>query len=203
MALPSILGSGFLTQSTTPQSSEGLACARLTNLTTSCHTSRLLLKCTKALSFPEPSCVPSDPKHHELFLPQGSSQEIVHMSLWCCHHLLYFLKFFTEILLIYNVMLVSRVQQSDSVTDRYVNRDIGRTFSFIIGYYKILSIFPGATYLIYFLIHLCNCIHRPALQRFASFVFKSWRLLTDAKFDLGYFNFPKTHNWSWYWSSES
>ena len=55
-----------------------------------------------------------------------------------------------EILLVYNVMLVSRVQQSDSVIDRWVNRDIDRMFSSIIGYYKILSVFPGATYLIYF-----------------------------------------------------
>ena len=61
-----------------------------------------------------------------------------------------FFKILMEILLVYNVMLVSRVQQSDSVIDRWVNRDIDRMFSSIIGYYKILSVFPGATYLIYF-----------------------------------------------------
>ena len=52
--------------------------------------------------------------------------------------------FLIEVQLIYSVVLVSGVQQSDSVIHMYTNLFFFRFFS-IIGYYKILDIVPCAT----------------------------------------------------------
>ena len=48
-----------------------------------------------------------------------------------------------ELQLIYNIMLVSSVQDRDSVIHTYVSPFFFRFFS-LIGYYKILSIVPCA-----------------------------------------------------------
>ena len=63
-------------------------------------------------------------------------------------YLFYFFLIFIEIWLICNVVLVSYVQQSDSVLYIYIYKTIYINsffiFSSIIGYYKILNIVPCA-----------------------------------------------------------
>ena len=68
--------------------------------------------------------------------------------------------------LIYNVILTSGIQRSDSViiqTDRQVDRDVCvlffRFFFSIIGYYKILNIVPCAIIrLLLFILYIIVCI---------------------------------------------
>ena len=80
-------------------------------------------------------------------------------KLMCLEQLLFFFKIFIE-MLINNVVLVSGVQQSDSVIHIHLYLFFFRFFS-IIGCYKILSIVPCAIQqvLIGYLFYIQQCVY--------------------------------------------